>query len=882
MPVGGESAGLDFVMNVRVEGNAEKELTKVSKLVDNINSSDFFAGKAGGKMLVPPDVSQFVTGFAGPGGAGKGLLEGAAGISAITSGLGGLAAGAGAAGLAVMGVKAAIDSMLSSMEAVKSFGEGLTAAGVSFFERSYGIAQLIMDEIAPIEQSMIRIKALGSLTMEEARHRVELAQELVVYTPFLEHQVVQLAAALTGGKVALDAYTDSQGKAVDLARAQAEGWAKVDDITLKMAGRMKVTAASLVADLAAMVGVSGQRMDFFVRGFERALLTGQLRMLDELPPNFRKQIFGSVSKMKVSASEAMDNLYKMMQEKHAIGTAAMASSTMEGIRSNFHDMRLQVAKAIGGMPGTGGYFDQLKNGMANMFSEIMNVLNDPDWQKGIKSTLAPLITTFVALMGVLKYVFGWSARLAGSFPVLGKIVVIGAMIGSVLLIVTGVIITLTSAFGILAVTVGVGLVAALAVAAVAFSALFILTITGVIPVLIQLALMVGAVLAPFILLGAVIGALGVALGILIVKSAPFEKFMSNISVLGQAVAEALENWGGATTKISEQTAEKLHEAGMLNFFMDIVKTIRDSELWMKRLWNSITAGADIFAEETKGPLDELFKAFSELGDALTTVGKAFGLIDTGPIKDTSEDTKVWGDQIAAIAHGLAVGVSMMAKLVILAIDIAIWLMKVAINAQLIGQYISLWVTSMGIVGEAIWRSMIGPLDIVMSAISGIAKALSALSSGNLEGVGDALKGIRDDWANIVRSQAGFGVESVERLRKQREEIDATKARLGELKDMEATAKAYREGGAAFVPGAGPGGPFPNMPRSPEEAQQAGEAQHMVAGGTAMMLEQMRAAFAKRQAPPVVNIKLTLDRKELAAEVAQELREQGELGFATPE
>ena len=108
-------------------------------------------------------------------------------------------------------------------------------------------------------------------------------------------------------------------------------------------------------------------------------------LFDQVPRGILEAIFETTgAKSKVSAQKAIQNMFEFLKKEGMIGAAAMASGTYEGIISNFKDLPLVFARAIGGMPGEGGFYDQIKTGLARLFMSIASELKGDElvWCSG--------------------------------------------------------------------------------------------------------------------------------------------------------------------------------------------------------------------------------------------------------------------------------------------------------------------------------------------------------------------------------------------------------------------------------------------------------------------------------------------------------------------
>jgi hypothetical protein len=523
----------------------------------------------------------------------------------------------------------AIDTALNSMRALGNTGEQIMNAGLTYFQSIGDFASKGMQSIKPLEAMMQRMQGVAHETEAGARDIVANAIQLAEQTPFLAEDVSSLSSALAIAKVNLGAF---QG--LDIGMAAEKGFSKLPAQILDMGKTMKVTATSMLADIATVAGVGPQRMQFFVAGMQRALTTGNLRMLDELPPTFKKAIFGSITQSKIPAQQAMENLFKFLSKEGQIGAALAGSTTMEAIESNFADLPGKLFRNVFGMPGTGGFYDQYKDLMRDVYTTLSATFADADFLNVVKDALTPIFAMALKAARALSELGKRLLVFVKEHPQLAKYSMVFLGITASVLVLGGVLIKAASAVGML-----------------------MLGIMGLQVSFMTWGAKIGQVLSllksiSLVSLG-IIGVLGLLYVAYETNFGGMRDFVNKLVIGIRAVSEGLSNMTRTTTSLSKETAASLADIGILDFVLSILA-------WGNRLYNFIISIGEGFSAAFEwGPqLGKVTSAFSFLSDAVRTLFSRFGdllaqIPGMGPaFQESSDAGGSFGVILGTVASGL--------------------------------------------------------------------------------------------------------------------------------------------------------------------------------------------------------------------------------------
>lgn len=459
------------------------------------------------------------------------------------------------------------------------------------------LGESVMSAVAPSERLALQLKVLGKLPANEIREVQSNIDQLVAATPFLTEELQGVTQALVHGGASLKNWRDEAGKTTTLSDQVAQGFTRLDSAANEAFGSVSQGALSVVADFAAVTNNVGARMPTFVFGLQRALATKTARLLtDQLNPEAMRALVGAAGlQVQGTADDVIQRMYEYLKKNNAVGMAALASSTADGIKSNFEEIPLLIFRAIGGDPNDpNSVYGRLKAVYMALFLDISKVINNPQWKAGIGEALTSILSVAEVLAGWMGKIASSVLKFAAEHPLLTRIATVMTVIAAGAALLLGALVGIAAQLGLAA----IGVVALTVTLTRLWSALagvrtMILLGSGPLAILaLKVAIVAGALYTMY-----------KAFQYLINSSPALTKFVKEISMFFSALGEALSNWSGETTTIAEETATNLENAGMITPFLRLIQGIRYAQVVFERFWG-----------EAKHGLVELALAFSNGSD----------------------------------------------------------------------------------------------------------------------------------------------------------------------------------------------------------------------------------------------------------------------------
>lgn len=538
-----------------------------------------------------------------------------------------------------------LDVMIS--DKVAGFASNMMDMGKSGFNLFADQFKSAIETVMPLESALQRISSATKGTAGASRAILTDFLQLASLTPFTEEQVMGLGMALVQSKVSLDAFKDSAGKALTIQDAMNEGWAKGNKELLSQNDSLKglkLTSLTMLGDLAAMQGKTGERMNFFISAFQRTLAEGKggsLRaMQGDISLQQKQAIFGTTGgQSKVTAQEAMNNLFKYLKEEGQIGAMSAAGATMEGLMSTLKDVPGQLYRAILGMPGTGGLYDRIKAGFADLVNKLGGYFQDPEFMGSVKTALEPIARFLLELAETAKKLGIAILEFVKHNPQITKMITGFVFFGSIVLMAVSGLVLLAG------------------------------TLTGLIATFQLFGGVIMAAMGPALSIIGIFGAAIVAaigLGYVLYKAYE-ENFggiadaINGIYLVGKGLYELISSLSGVSGEMSEDTANALDKAGLLQFTIDLFALfVRVKEfiggiaLEISNQWGSVTA-------ILQPGLDLLSVALGEFLTSLGDVMKAMGMsIQPNDLDNWREFGRIIGAVVVAGFKVLATVLTMVA------------------------------------------------------------------------------------------------------------------------------------------------------------------------------------------------------------------------------
>jgi len=597
----GPSVGAKFVIQFNVEGKGKDDLKKIASLMDDFAEST----EKGEKSLKHAGESADEL-------AGKMHGVAHAGEKAHSS-------------FGQMAHMAHASHQL--VEAVGHKGHGFIEAGKEGIGVFGELLGEMMHELAPVEQSIIRIMSTGHKTKEEAVHMMHEAANLMGVLPVTESQVSNIVSGLVSANVDMH---KSFGKYSELAATGAAA-KEVGENFAKMGSNFdKVSTTSMVTDFAAMNGQL-EDMDGFVQMFNSVLSTGNVSHLaNRVPRDVLQALTKGVKKGGADAgNEMMDNLFDILKKRGAIGAGALATETAHGVMVKFQDLKMSVARAIGMLPGEGGSYDKIVVAFSDIHRKIFATFNDPEFIAAIHDTMQPVIDTLLfgleAVGDALAYIF----NAIKEHPIILKVAAGFLAVGSAISILAGAALALGSA------------IAGPVITLMLMPELLLIIPAGIL-----------AMVAAFGALSFVVVAAAGAAEMFKQNFGGVLDFMQKAQVLGKALTETFQNWGDSSSYMSEETYQALNKMGLVPMFLNIVGWMRKAQ----QAWSGFKKG---FLESWDSIKAKVGGAFGEVSSSVErlmgSLGHMFQSSKTSA-KDATGAGENWGKTAGAIVDKIADGV----------------------------------------------------------------------------------------------------------------------------------------------------------------------------------------------------------------------------------
>lgn len=650
-----------------------------------------------------------------------GSSEASDGVDQLNEALNRLGGATQAAAARMSALKDVLEVGEMGFQRLNSWAEGFISVGSKALGMLGSLGVGILNAVAPTERLALQLKVLGRMNSAQSAAVQESVDQLVAATPFLTEELQGVTQALVMGGASLDAWRDSAGKVLTLSDQVAAGFTRLDEAATEAFGNVTTNALSVVADFAAVTNNVGERMPHFVFGLQRALSTGTARLLaDQLNPQAMKALVGAAGlQVQGTADDVIKRMYEYLKENNAVGMAALASSTADGIMSNFKEIPLLLFKAIGGDPNDPqSVFGRIKSAVMTMFVDISKVINNKAWQKGMTEA-------FSGITDVAKALFGWIGKMtaailnfASTHPTLTKYGLIFLAFAAAVSVATGVVMAFAAQLGL---------------AIIGMLALQVAVVTRALPALqaLKLSLLpVGVGFTKIIAIAALVAAAiyGVykAVDYLISISPSMQRFLGGVSAFFSGFLEAMEHWSGESTSISEETAIKLENAGLMKPFLNLMGIIRGLE----KLY-------DHFMNKMDPVIFRLWEiALRAVGIEAGNAGSKIDVL--GTIVDFVADVAVWA------FDKMIVGIGVVAYLVGLLMQSWVNLRFVIVSAGAVfAGFVNIMIE--GLKGVAILLAHIGAAFVQLFT-SSPGKSVDILKKGIAEafsGVGDAYSGIGD-------------------------------------------------------------------------------------------------------------------------------------------
>lgn len=659
---------------------------------------------------------------------------------AMTNGKGsqpGLGAAIDTSGASMVALEQAAMAADTAFRGITSIGSTLIDFGASVIGAFAGVTSTMLDQMGEVETSLVRIMSLGNMSRQAAMDTAEHTLDLAMALPGSIRDMTSLTANLMEAGVDMSKVYGTYQSISDRSHTINK---EVLEMTKNLGkeSQRQVTVGSGVVDMAASFGETGARFKMFQHLMTGFLSSGNAqRIKNRISIQAREAITeAATAGGKWDTTKATEGMMAWLEKTGKLGTGMLMSASWEGIKEKFGDMPTFFARMVGGMPGTGGPYDQMVKQIFAVQTEILTAFEDPKFQASVKGALAPI---FKVMVGVLHEV---AEGIKGVFafvkehPELVKFAVSFMAVAAVVAIVAG------------AFLVAVGTIGS-----------FVAAITLLLAVAGPGILMVfPAVIALAVALAVALGAGAAAIAAYQADFGGIKQFFGDLSVLIQGTIELFQNMGIAgadTSAISEESFVALNERGLMPFFRNI-------EMWIPRVM--------AFWEELKGKLsygwnygfgESLSQSFTKVSEAVKRVIFAVSLIIDAingvpaasgtTLGKAEEDASSLADKILWVANTIAEAADRFSN----------WIhTMVGTTPNAMNQIMSLAVILLTVknVVELIGDAFVMFGSIALIALSPVVGMIAMLASGLSSftvTMGQVLAG---DWEGAAKTQANANMQ----------------------------------------------------------------------------------------------------------------------------
>lgn len=665
-------------------------------------------------------------------------------------------------GEGMMAMAAEVYLVQEALDKVGETGMHMVEAGVGIFEAWGKGFEVLLHKGSEMEQMLMRMQATGK-TSEQARKMMGDAIEFTTKLPITESDAIRIMTTLATAHV--DALKPIGESYEQLA---AKGKTLKDLPTILGTERMKKegpSAITVVGDMLAAVGHLGssyqgmaihELMEFIETGAARSPMT-----FGPLITEVRKM--GHTAK---TSADRVKGLQEILSKRGALGISQAAMATFGGIMSNFKGLIDKVTVAVMEPGKAGGIMSQLNMGFLELYNTVSKFFDEktPEGHaflgmlREVVSTVGGVLVEGMKKFGqILESVFKFMA----DNPRLMKFAALGSLVAGAFLVMAGGALVLTSVL-------------------LPLVAIFV----SMIPLLVLLGTIGAAIAIPvFVALGVAIA--GAFAAYQVWQMSGIGKVFQDVFIVVNALDELFKNMRGDIGSISEETAKKLEERGLMGAFLKISQAIRSAQIWWEGFSDALSSRWDHISNRFARSWQRISNALGRVGDAIGAIFRAlFGHVDdvSDKFQESANSGEMWGNKVADVLETIGE----------LAQIVAGWIEdNVPQTGVLIDKFASVYESVLNIVdglsqvydlgmtafdglatGASAAMAAIGP---VVNMVWGLVKAAMAMSTGD---VGGAFKAIAGGISSAIKSGEYWNKSASENAKATGEHASAYMERRG--------------------------------------------------------------------------------------------------------
>lgn len=130
-------------------------------------------------------------------------------------------------------------------------------------------------------------------------------------------------------------------------------------------------------------------------------------------------------------------------------------------------------------------------------------------------------------------------------------------------------------------------------------------------------------------------------------------FLERVGWVLRGLYEAFQHWGDSTTEISEETARGLHQAGILDWFIEAVAWASRAQKWFQGVWKALQDGWEEARPSLMRAWDELSTSFQQAWDTIRGALAQAGFLQSA-VNTSFKESKESGSRFGQILNSVIV------------------------------------------------------------------------------------------------------------------------------------------------------------------------------------------------------------------------------------
>lgn len=313
-------------------------------------------------------------------------------------------------------------TVMEATRGLSMIGNAMQTISRGYYSVVSGFFRTAVESGRKTESSLITLTTLLGGNQSAARRTMYDMLKLVQLTPYMTDAV-------------MDAVVKMSTVELDVSKTYGKLGSYTSGLT-SAAKDANVTVASMLADISALFGRPLERV---VYGFQRVLMREgkELRVIaDDIGLTTAQRIFQQIDKSTNTpyAQQVMENLKKFLMEKGALGMSVRLSRSMQGVLTNFKELKEVIVRGIIGMPGEGGILDSMTKSLNAIYDRIAATIDSDKFKQAAKrfgETLKPITDLLGGAAGLGAAGAAKGAELIMGNRALGATAVVGGGLAAI-------------------------------------------------------------------------------------------------------------------------------------------------------------------------------------------------------------------------------------------------------------------------------------------------------------------------------------------------------------------------------------------------------------------------------------------------------------------